>query len=128
MAKGYVDIKGLTHCSRKLCLNVLKQPPDLVSHHIIHNGFQQSYEKWTFHGESRWENETKTRVVKLKMIQMTVSMVNLLGDVFHTEPQTEGGDVNDEGESSNRSTNPNVDKLFVDMKKPLFLDVMLSQY
>ena len=58
MAKGYVDNKGLTHCPCKSCLNVLKQPPHLVSHHIIHNGFQQSYEKWTFHGESRLANET----------------------------------------------------------------------
>ncbi|KAL4581810.1 hypothetical protein LXL04_006338 [Taraxacum kok-saghyz] len=44
----------------------------------------------------------------------------LLGDAFHVEAETARGGGNDEGDSYNRSSNPNVDKLFVDMKKPLF--------
>ncbi|KAL4587425.1 hypothetical protein LXL04_000296 [Taraxacum kok-saghyz] len=117
MAKGYVDNKGHTHCPCKSCLNVLKQPPHLVSHHIINNGFQQSYEKWTFHGERRSANETDDEGDETED-DSDDGVNDLLGDAFPTEPQTT--DVNDEGESSNRSTNPNIDKLFADMKKPLF--------
>ncbi|KAL4573609.1 hypothetical protein LXL04_020422 [Taraxacum kok-saghyz] len=97
--QGAID-KGLTHCLCKSCLNVLKQPPYLVSHHIIHNGFQQSYEKWTFHGESRLANETDDEGDETED-DSDDGVNDLLGDAFPTEPQTGGGDVNDEGESSN---------------------------
>nr|KAJ0192256.1 hypothetical protein LSAT_V11C800438740 [Lactuca sativa] len=119
MAKGYVDREGLTHCPCNNCLNVIKQLLDLVGAHIIHHGFQQSYVKWIFHGESSWEHETNDDLDETDN-KSNDGVHDLLGDAFNVGYETEGGDGKNEFESSNRSSNPNVDRLFADMEKPLF--------
>ncbi|CAI9299780.1 unnamed protein product [Lactuca saligna] len=119
MAKGYVDSEGRTHCPCKSCLNVRKHAPDVVCSHIIHHGFQQSYKILTFHRESRQENEINNEHDESDN-ESDDGVDALLGDAFHVGAETEGVDENDEDESNNRSSNPNVEKLFANMEKPLF--------
>ncbi|XP_023771177.1 uncharacterized protein LOC111919836 [Lactuca sativa] len=119
MAKGCIDSEGRTHCPCKTCLNIRKHAPDVVCNHIIHHGFQQSYKIWTFHGESRQANE-KNNAHDESDNESDDGVDALLGDAFHVGAETKGVDDSDETESSNRSSNPNVDKLFADMEKPLF--------
>nr|KAJ0191099.1 hypothetical protein LSAT_V11C800424070 [Lactuca sativa] len=106
MAKCYVDSEGRTHCPCKSCLNVRKHAPE-------------SYKIWTFHEESRQANEINNEHDESDN-EPYDGVDDLLGDAFHVEAEPEGVDDNDEVESYNRSSNPNVDKLFADMEKPLF--------
>ncbi|KAI3708781.1 hypothetical protein L2E82_38226 [Cichorium intybus] len=127
MAKAYVDSEGRIHCPCNKCVNVRKHAPNVLCSHIIHHGFQQSYEKWTFHGESHCAYETNDEYVESDD-ESNDGVDALLNDAFHVGGETVGEDVNYNVESSDQSSKPNVDKLFADMENLYFWDAIVSPY
>jgi len=47
----YTDNEGRIHCPCRKCANARRHVPDVVGTHIIHDGFEQSYDVWIYHGE-----------------------------------------------------------------------------
>ncbi|KAD5317825.1 hypothetical protein E3N88_17771 [Mikania micrantha] len=47
----YIDSEGRIHCPCRKCVNARKHVPKVVGYHIIHNGFESSYNVWLHHGE-----------------------------------------------------------------------------
>lgn len=49
--KAYTDSDGRMHCPCRKCVNARKHAPLVVATHIIHNGFEKTYNVWIYHGE-----------------------------------------------------------------------------
>ncbi|KAD6119130.1 hypothetical protein E3N88_10401 [Mikania micrantha] len=47
----YVSSYGRIHCPFRNCVNARRHVPTVVASHIIHNGFEPSYNVWINHGE-----------------------------------------------------------------------------
>ena len=131
MTKLYADDEGRASCSCTKCLNANSQPTDTIFHHIIQFGFDQSYDIWVNHGEilSGFENiEEIHKVTDSGGEKDNDDVEDLLHDDF-LRSDDEGGYNADEGANrSARHDDPDIEKLFDDMEKPLFQDGKIFQY
>ncbi|KAK1434294.1 hypothetical protein QVD17_00030 [Tagetes erecta] len=130
----YADDEGRIHCPCKKCVNARKHIPSDVGTHIIHNGFDTSYNVWTYHGEHLpgYETEGTSSESVESENESNGSVAELLDDAFPTGGQTEAENFRDDApagdeteaenckERANLRNKPNVEKLFVDMEKPLY--------
>ncbi|KAK9048338.1 hypothetical protein SSX86_032699, partial [Deinandra increscens subsp. villosa] len=116
--KTYVDSDGRIHCPCRKCVNARRHVPSVVSTHIIHNGFSPSYNVWIYHGEHLPGYETdETNEFEESENGSNDGVHELLDDAFPQSVETESKNSMDNPHQRN---NPNVDKLFVDMEKPLY--------
>ena len=116
-AEAYVDGEGRIFCPCKKCVNARKNTPNMVASHIVHNLFDRTYKVWIHHGEQQPRDET---VSENGDAEPNDGVDDLLHDAFPVVDEAEGRNVMDGAESADRHNNPNVEKLFVDMEKPLF--------
>lgn len=61
-AKSYVNEQGVIRCPCQKCLNRMFQMLSTVEAHLIDYGFQQTYKKWTFHGEVSEDSDSDNMV------------------------------------------------------------------
>ncbi|KAL8254928.1 hypothetical protein R6Q59_033149 [Mikania micrantha] len=47
----YIDSEGRIHCPCRKCVNARKHVPKVVGYHIMHNGFESSYNVWLHYSE-----------------------------------------------------------------------------
>ncbi|KAK1406119.1 hypothetical protein QVD17_41406 [Tagetes erecta] len=133
--KTLIDNEGLIHCPCRKCGNVKKNIPTVVGNHIILNGFDTSYNEWVYHGEhiSGFETEETDNEGEETENESSDGVNDLLDDAFRggneADDVVRGGDeagnaftMGNKGSNENLhpQNNPNVEKLFVDMEKPLY--------
>ncbi|KAK9048019.1 hypothetical protein SSX86_033019 [Deinandra increscens subsp. villosa] len=117
-AKAYADSDGRIHCPCRNCVNARRHVPSIVSKHIIHNGFEPSYDVWIHHGEHLEGYETdETNDFEENENESNGGVDELLDDAFPQGSETESENIRD---GANQRDNPNVEKLFADMEKPLY--------
>uniref|UniRef100_A0A251RXL6 Putative transposase-associated domain-containing protein n=1 Tax=Helianthus annuus TaxID=4232 RepID=A0A251RXL6_HELAN len=117
--KTYVDSEGRIHCPCKKCVNARRHVPTVVADHIIYNGFEPSYNVWIHHGEHLpgYEIDDTDSDYEESENESHDGVNELFDDVFPTGGETEAENFMD---GANLRNNPNVEKLFVDMEKPLY--------
>ncbi|XP_076910615.1 uncharacterized protein LOC143568318 [Bidens hawaiensis] len=118
-AKRYADSEGKIHCPCRKCVNARRHDPSVVSKHIIHNGFEQTYNVWICHGEHLpgYETDGTDSECDESENDSNDGVEELLNDAFPMGGETEAENVRDDADQHN---NPNVEKLFIDMEKPLY--------
>ncbi|MFS7913384.1 hypothetical protein Hanom_Chr02g00141211 [Helianthus anomalus] len=88
---------------------------------MIQYGFEPTYNVWIYHGEHLPGYETDTDETNSEFEKSdndsNDGVGELLDDAFPTGGNTEAGNFRDGADQRN---NPNVEKLFVDMMKPLY--------
>ena len=87
MAKEHVDCDGRILCPCVRCLNVKLQTIDTVEAHVFDKGFQQSYQKWVYHGEV--EASVANEVVEENVDEM----VDVVDDFIFPTNADEADDV-----------------------------------
>ncbi|KAK1427929.1 hypothetical protein QVD17_16681 [Tagetes erecta] len=118
--KDYVDSEGRIHCPCRSCVNARRHIPRVVASHIIHNGFESTYKVWIHHGEhlpGYERNERNNDSVEGES-ESNGGVDELLEDAFPTGGETESENINENDDIRN---NRNVEKLFLDMEKPLYV-------
>ncbi|KAK9053298.1 hypothetical protein SSX86_029931 [Deinandra increscens subsp. villosa] len=116
--KTYADSDGRIHCPCRKCVNARRHVPSVVTTHIIHNGFTPTYNVWIYHGEHLPGYESdETNEIEESENESNDCVHELLDDAFTRGVETESENNMDD---PNQHNNPNVDKLFVDMEKPLY--------
>ncbi|KAJ0845268.1 putative Transposase-associated domain-containing protein [Helianthus annuus] len=120
-AERYADTEGQIHCPCRNCVNARRHVPDVVADHIIQYGFEPTYNVWIYHGEHLPGYETDTEETNSEFEESdnesNDGVGELLDDAFPTGGNTEAENFRDGADQRN---NPNVEKLFVDMMKPLY--------
>ncbi|KAJ0494170.1 putative Transposase-associated domain-containing protein [Helianthus annuus] len=117
--KTYVDSEGRIHCPCKKCVNARRHVPTVVADHIIYNCFEPSYNVWIHHGEHlpSYETDDTDSDYEESENESNDGVNELLDDVFPTGDESEAENFMD---GVNLRNNPKVEKLFVDMEKPLY--------
>ncbi|KAJ0865961.1 putative Transposase-associated domain-containing protein [Helianthus annuus] len=118
--KTYVDSEGRIHCPCKKCVNARRHVPTVVvADHIIYNGFEPSYNVWIHHGEHLlgYETDQIDSDYEESENESHDDVNELLDDAFPTGGETEAENFM---EGASLHNNPKVEKLFVDMEKPLY--------
>ncbi|KAK1423380.1 hypothetical protein QVD17_18682 [Tagetes erecta] len=115
----YVDTEGRIYCPCRKCVNARKHIPRDVATHIIHNGFDSTYNVWIHHGEHLpgYERDGTNNERELNESESNDGVDELLHDAFPTSGESEAQNYSD---NANLRNNPNVDKLIIDMEKPLY--------
>ncbi|XP_076906809.1 uncharacterized protein LOC143563057 [Bidens hawaiensis] len=118
-AKRYADSEGKIHCPCRKCVNAIRHDPSVVSKHIKHNGFEPTYNVWICHGEHLpgYETDGTDSEFDESENDSNDGVEELLNDAFPMGGETEAENFRDDADQHN---NPNVDKLFIDMEKPLY--------
>ncbi|KAJ0492169.1 putative Transposase-associated domain-containing protein [Helianthus annuus] len=120
-AERYADTEGRIHCPCRNCVNARRHVPDVVADHIIQYSFEPTYNVWIYHGEHLPGYETDTDETNSEFEESdnesNDGVGELLDDAFPTGGNTEAGNFRD---GTDQRSNPNVEKLFVDMMKPLY--------
>ena len=120
--KLYADDEGITSYPCTKYLNAKCQLTDTIFHHIILFSFDQSYNIWVYHGEilPSFEDIEEIHEVDSDGKVYNDDVEDLLHDVF-LGSDDEGRNNADEGiNRSARHDDPDIEKLFDDMEKPLF--------
>nr|XP_043611316.1 uncharacterized protein LOC122582917 [Erigeron canadensis] len=126
MGERYIDSQGNMHCPCKECVNARRHVPSVVATHIIHNGFDPTYDVWLYHGEHLPGYESD---ISESEFEQTESESNddgereLLDDAFPTGGENIAENIMEDAE---QHQNPNVEKLFVDMEKRLYPECEFS--
>ncbi|KAJ0703729.1 putative Transposase-associated domain-containing protein [Helianthus annuus] len=120
-AERYADTEGQIHCPCRNCVNARRDVPNVVADHIIQYGFEPTYNVWIYHGEHLPGYETDTHETNSEFEESdnesNDGVGELLDDAFPTGGNTEAENFRDGADQRN---NPNVEKLFIDMMKPLY--------
>nr|XP_043616319.1 uncharacterized protein LOC122588267 [Erigeron canadensis] len=122
LGKRYVDSQGNIHCPCKECVNARTHEPSVVATHIIHKGFDPTYDVWLYHGEHLPGYESDGSDSEYEQTESESDddgERELLDDAFPTGSENIAENIREHAEQQH---NPNVEKLFVDMEKPLYLE------
>ncbi|KAD3639967.1 hypothetical protein E3N88_29190 [Mikania micrantha] len=105
--KTYVDSDGRIHYPCRNCVNARRHIPTVVASHIIHNGFEPSYNIWIYHGEHLPGYETDENESEESENESNDGVDELLDDVFPMGVETKVENYKDD---DNICNNPNVEK------------------
>ena len=95
IAKAHANSDGLVRCPCMDCLNMPCHTPDTIHAHIQSKGFQQSYQRWIFHGE------VDPPIVE-EVAPRTDEMIDVLNDLIGEQTSNEA--TLDEGTSDSRGS------------------------
>nr|XP_043639223.1 uncharacterized protein LOC122610292 [Erigeron canadensis] len=124
--KRYVDSQGNIHCPCKECVNSRRHEPSVVATHIIYKGFDPTYDVWLYHGEHLpgYESDgSNSKYDQTGSESDDDGERELLDDAFPTGGENIAENIR---ENAEQHRNPNVEKLFVDMEKPLYPECEFS--
>lgn len=119
-AETYADIDGLIHCPCKHCINEFKHDSKVVQNHILYNGFTSTYDVWVYHGEHVQDYDSDESNRECEDSDDEPNEADLLNDAFNSWDEPEEENFNGGDHHSGARKDPSVEKLFVDMEKPLY--------
>ncbi|KAK1419537.1 hypothetical protein QVD17_28711 [Tagetes erecta] len=93
----YVDTEGRIHCPCKKCVNARRHIPRDVATHIIHNGFDSTYDVWIHHGEHLpgYERDGTKNECEQNENESNDGVDELLHDAFPTNGESEAQNHSD---------------------------------
>ena len=100
-AQNYVNKQGEVRCPCRKCLNRVFQTLRKVESHLGHYGFQQTYKRWTFHGEVSDDSDSNDMVNDDDDDEMFAILNDVTGP-SNAESIDVNITTNNEGETSTR--------------------------